>query len=91
MSINGASAIFSFTSWLIYVPNGSSHPLIRYWKHLLAKTTATYSLPHPENERQWSVNSFSCCKFGNQGIAWIFAFISELLTALLGNKTIYHW
>jgi hypothetical protein len=25
---------------------------------VLAKTTAKCSLPHPENERQWSVNDF---------------------------------
>jgi len=53
------------------------------------KTKAPCSLLHPENERQRSVNSFSCCIFGNQGIARIFAFIMELLTALIGKNTIY--
>ena len=59
-----------------------------YWKPLLPKSTATCSLPHPENECQRSVNSCRCCIFGNQGIAQIFAFITELLTALIGKDTI---
>jgi len=89
MSVNGASTIFSFASWLIYVPIGCIHPFIKYWQPLLAKTTAQCSLPHPENERQLSINSFSCCIFGNQVIALIFAFITELLTAIMGKYTIY--
>ena len=71
----------------MYVPIGCRHPFIKYWQPLLAETTKTCSLPHPENERQQSVNSFSCCIFGNQGIALIFAFIKELLTALIGKNT----
>jgi len=42
---------------------------MRYWQPLLAKTTATCSLRHPENERQMSVNSLKTCIFRNQGIA----------------------
>jgi len=89
MSVKGASMIFSFASWLIYVPIGCIHPFIKYWQPLLAKTTAQCSLPHPENEHQQSVNSFSCCIFGNQVIALIFAFITELLTAIIAKNTIY--
>jgi len=89
MSVNGASTIFSFASWLIYVPIGCIHPFIQYWQPLLAQTTAQCSLPHPENERQRSLNSFSCCIFSNQVIALIFAFITELLTAIIGKNTIY--
>ena len=88
-SVNRVSMIFSFASLVIYVPIGCRHPFIRYWRSILAKKTATCSLPHPENERQRSVNSFSCCKFGNQGTARIFTFITELLTALIGKNTIY--
>jgi len=88
-SVNGASTIFSFASWAIYIPIDCRHPFIRYRKPLLAKTRATYSLLHPDNERQWSVNSFSCCIFSIQGIARIFIFITELLTALIGKNTIY--
>jgi len=36
-----------------------------------------------------SVNRFSCCIFGNQGIVLIFAFIPELLTAVIGKYTMY--
>jgi len=89
MSVNGASTIFSFASWVINVPIGCRHPSIKYWQPSLAKTTATCSLPHPENKHQRSVNSFCCCIFGNQGIALIFVFINEFLTALLGKNTIY--
>jgi len=89
MSVNGVSMIFSFTSWVIYVPIGCRHPFMRYWLPLVAKARGRGSLPHPENECQRSVNRFSCCIIGNQGIAQIFAFITELLTALLGNTTIY--
>jgi len=89
MSVNGASTIFSVESWVIYVPNGYRHPFIKYWQPLLANTTATCSLLHPQNERQRRVNSFSCCIFGDQGIPWIFTFITESLTALIGRNTIH--
>jgi len=89
MSVNGASTISSFASWLIYVPIGCRHTFIQYWQPLLAKTTAKCSLPHPENERQRSINSFSCCILGNQVIALIFTFITELLTTIIGKNTIY--
>jgi len=88
MSVNGASTIFSFALWVIYVPIGCRHPFIQYWHPLLAKTKAKCSLPHPENECQWSVTSFSCCIFGNQGIAQIFAFITDLLTVLISKNTL---
>jgi len=89
MSVNGVSTIFSFASWVSYVPIGRRHPFMRYWQPLLAKTTATCSLRHPENERQWIVNRFRTCIFRNQGIVRIFACITVLLTALLGKNTIY--
>ena len=89
MSVNGASMIFIFACWVIYVLIGCRHPFIKYWQPLLAKTTATCSLSHTENQHQRSVNSDSCCIFGNQGIAQIFAFIRELLTTLIGENTIY--
>jgi len=89
MSVNGACTICSFESWLIYFPTGCSHPFIKYWQPLRAKTTATCSLPHPENERQRSVNSCSYCIFGNQGITPISAFVTELLSAVIDQKTMY--
>jgi len=89
VSINGVSTIFSFTSWVIYVPIGCRHPFMKYWQPLLAKTIAIWSLLHPENERQRSVDSFSCCIFGNQGIAQILPLITELLTSLLSQNIFY--
>jgi len=87
MSVNGASTIFSLASWVIYVPIGCRHPFIKYLQPLLAKTTATGSQAHPENEHQRSVNSFSCCIFSNERIALISAFIMGLLTAVINKDT----
>jgi len=86
MSINGASTIFNFTSYVLYVPIGCTHPFIKNCQPLLANTTAIWSLSHTENEHQRSINSFICCIFANQGIAQIFAFITELLTTLTGKN-----
>jgi len=81
--------IFSFAFGVSYVPIGCGYPYMRYWQPVLAKTTATCSLQHPENERQRSVNSFRTCMFRNRGIARIIACITVLLTALLRKNTIY--
>ena len=89
MSVNGASTIFSFASWVSYVPTGCSHPFMRYWQPLRGKATAKCSLQHPENEGQRSVNSCRTCILRNQGIARIFACITVLLTAFLCKNTIY--
>jgi len=89
MSIHGASTIFSFASEVSYIPIGCGYPFMKYWQLLLAKTTATCALRHPENEHQRSANSFKTCIFRNQGIAQIVACITVLLTALLGKNTIY--
>jgi len=62
---------------------------MRYWLPLGAKTAATRSLPHPENERRQNVNNVWSCICGNQCIARIFEHITELLTALIGKYTIY--
>jgi hypothetical protein len=59
MSITRASSILSMAAWFNYVPIGCIHPFTKYWQPLMAKTTATCSLPHRENERQWSVNNCS--------------------------------
>jgi len=58
MSVNGASTIISFASWVSYVLIGCRHPFMRYWQPLLAKTTATRSLQHPENERHQGIKDF---------------------------------
>jgi len=89
MSVDGASTTCCFESWVLYFPIGCSHPFIKYWQPLLATTTSTCSLPHPENARQRSVNSFSCCMFGNQGITLSSTFITELLTAVMDKNTMY--
>jgi len=86
MSANGASTIFIFESWVIYFLIGCRHPFIKYWQPLLANTTATYSLQHPDNELPRSINSFSCSIFDNHGIVLISAFIMELLTSVIDKN-----
>jgi len=89
MRVNGVSTVGSFASWVIYVPIGCRHPFMRYWHPSPRKTIATCSLQHPENELQWSINSFRYCISGNQGIACIIVLITELLTALIGKNPVY--
>ena len=88
MSVNRASMIFSSASQVMQILIGCRHPLMRYWQSVGAKTTATDSLPHPENERQQRINSSWSCIIGNQGNARIFEHITELLTASIGKNTI---
>jgi len=86
MSVNRASTIFSFASWVSYVPIGCSHPFMIYWQPLLAKTTATCSLRHPENERQRSVNDFQLCILGKLCSDRLQTSIYERLAAFSGKN-----
>jgi len=88
MSFNRVSWILSFSSWVIYVLIGCSHSLMRYLQPLDRKTSTTWSLPNPEIERQWRVDNFESCIFGNPGITLIFGRITVLLTTLIGKNTI---
>jgi len=45
------------------------------------------SLPHHEDECQWSVSNFWCCLSGKQGIERIFELITEVWTASIGKNT----
>jgi len=38
---------------------------LMYWQPLYSKQVERHSLPHPENERQWSVNNWWSCILGN--------------------------
>jgi hypothetical protein len=88
-SVDTSSMMFNFVSLVPSVAIGCCHPFIRYWRSLLAKTTAICTQPHPEYQHQWSFKSFSCCIFGNWGTARIFTLILELLNDLIGKMTIY--
>ena len=46
----------------------------------------TYTLPHHETERQWSVNNIWSCILGKQGVLRIGAPITELLTTSLAKN-----
>jgi hypothetical protein len=89
MSINQAVMNISFAFWVICFLISCRYSFIRYLQPLLAKTTATCSLPYPENKHPWSVVCFSCYIFRNQGIVQSPAFLTRTLTALIGNNTIY--
>jgi len=89
MSFNGASRILSFVSCVIELPIGGRHPLMRYWQPLGAKTTATCSLLHLENECQLRFNRVCNWLFSNQGIVRMLEHITELLPALIGTNTIF--
>jgi len=54
---------------------------MKYWPPSVLKTNETYSLPHPENECQWSVNDFWSCILVNLNIAWWPKFICEVMAA----------
>jgi len=84
MSVNRASMIFSFASWVIYVLIGCRHPFIRYWQFLLAQTTVTCSLPYSENERQWSFNDFKLCIFDDLCSNWLQTSTYQILAAFTG-------
>jgi len=62
---------------------------MRYWQPVWAKTTASHSLPHPENEPQQSINNFWSRILGNQGITQISELITDLSTALIGKNEEY--
>jgi len=63
MRVNWASTVFTFTSWLIYVPTGWRHLLIRHRQPLIERTIASISKMYFSHwklpgvsERMWSVN-----------------------------------
>ena len=86
ISLNGASTMFSFSPWVIYVPIGCRHPFVRYWQPWLRKTTVTCSLPHPENERQRMVNDFYHHILSNLCSDWLQRSIYQILAAFTGKN-----
>jgi len=59
------------------------------WRPFQPKQWMIYSLPHHENECQWSVNNLWACVLGSQAIAWTYELITELLTAFIGKNKMY--
>jgi len=41
-----------------------------YWQPLYSKQVERRSLPHPENERQWTINNWWSCIQGNLSGTW---------------------
>jgi len=50
----------------------------------MQKKQAKRSLPHVENDRQWSINNFVSCIFGNMSGAWLQASINKDMAACIG-------
>jgi len=86
MSVNGASRIFSFASWVIYVPIGCRPPYIGYCLPLLGKTTATCSLPHYGNERQETINNLELRILHNIFSDWLQTSIYQIFAAFTGKN-----
>jgi len=73
--------IFGFASLLISVFNGCRLSFIEYWLLSLDREIVACSLPHHDNECQWSVNDFWFYNFGNLSCEWLQAVINEVLAA----------
>jgi len=59
-----------------------------YWPCLRAKTIPTHSLPHAENQHQWSVNDFWACILANLSFALWQWFINRG-TVAFSTKTVH--
>jgi len=57
-----------------------------HWPYFKAKEIVTRSLPHSENERQWSFNDFESCKSGNWKVTCPLLCITDVLTAFKGQR-----
>ena len=53
-----------------------------YWQPSEAIEIATWSLPHADNEHQWSINDLWLCILGNLTRDWLQTFINDVLDAL---------
>ena len=84
MSINGASTIFGLISKIIQYWIGHCNAKPTCWQSSLAKHIATRSLSHSENERQWSVNDFWSCKYGNSVLIRLLPFKINVLAVFIG-------
>jgi hypothetical protein len=88
MSVHGASTIFCFASWIIYVPISCRHPFHRNWQPLLGKSTELCSLPHAENEHQMSVNNLPLCILGSLYSKWLQTSIIRYWQPLLAKRNV---
>jgi len=62
-----------------------SHSYMRYWLPSKSKIIALCSLPHSENECQWSVNNVQSCIYGNWQVTWPLLSITNILAAFFGR------
>ena len=59
---------------------------LMYWQPLYSEQVERRSLPHPENERQSSVNNLWSCILGNLCGAWSHASINKWLAAIMSKS-----
>ena len=84
MSISGVSMIFSFASWVIYLPICCWPPLISNWQPLQKWTTATCSLLHPANMGQRRADDIHHRISCNLCSDWLLTSSSQILVAFEG-------
>jgi len=58
---------------------------LMHWQPLYSKQVERRSLPHPGNERQWSVNNWWCCILGDLSGAWSHVSINKWLAAFMSK------
>jgi hypothetical protein len=86
VSINGASTSWCGAFWILSVLIDHRHPFFRWWLPLLAKTTATSSLPHPEKEYHQSFNNVYLRIIGNLCSDLSQAYIYQILGVFTGKN-----
>jgi len=59
---------------------------MKYSLPVYAKEKVKHSMPHHENERQWSVNNSWLCIMGNLGGDRLQIVITQVLAAFLGKR-----
>jgi hypothetical protein len=85
MSMTGMSMTISFACWVRYVTIGCRHSFIRYWYPVLAKTTAAWTVPYPQNEYQRRVNNLERWILTNSCSKWLKTLIRQISAALIGK------
>jgi len=85
MNINWVWTVFSLTHSAIKGVHCNIPPKQIYWLALSQKRSLTPWLPHPNNNREWSVNDLWPCILENPRAEWLHHLIIELSAAFVGQ------
>jgi len=86
MSVNQASMIFGFASWVIYVLICDNNSYTLYWQPCQAKWWVRCAFPHHDNQLQWRVNDFWSSKSCNYKVISYWLNIMDVLAAFKGEN-----